>query len=51
MEEQWKKARKVLKWGVTVDALMLVLWGLVFVLILMGKRCPVGGYLGWSVSH
>ncbi len=47
MEAQWKKARKVLKWGVTVDAFMMLLWGLVFVLILMGKRCPVGGYIGW----
>lgn len=47
MEEQWKKARKVLKWGVTVDAIAMVAWGFEFVLILLGKRCPVGGFLGW----
>ncbi|KAI0748527.1 hypothetical protein C8Q80DRAFT_1172289 [Daedaleopsis nitida] len=51
MEEQWKKARKVLKWGVTVDAFAMLLWGLVFVLILMGQRCPVGGYLGWCDAY
>ena len=47
MEEQWKQARKTLKWGTTIDAIGLVLWGAEFVLILMGKRCPVGGFLGW----
>ena len=49
MEEQWKRARRVLKWGVTVDAFGMLLWGMAFVLILLGKRCPVGGYLGWYV--
>ena len=48
-EEQWKRARRVLKWGVTVDAFGMLLWGMEFVLILLGKRCPVGGYLGWYV--
>ena len=47
MEEQWKRARKILKWGVTVDAILMLVWGMEFVLILLGKRCPVGGYLGW----
>ena len=47
MEEQWKKARKTLKWGVTVDALLMLVWGMEFVLILLGKRCPVGKFLGW----
>lgn len=47
MEEQWKHARKMLKWGVTVDVLAMLLWGMVFVIILLGKRCPVGDYLGW----
>lgn len=47
MEEQWKKARKILKWGVTVDTVLMLVWGLEFVLILLGKRCPVGDYLGW----
>ena len=47
LEEEWKRARKVLKWGVTVDTVGMVLWGAEFVVILLGKRCPVGGYLGW----
>ena len=47
MEEQWKHARKMLKWGVTVDVLAMLLWGMVFVVILLGNRCPVGDYLGW----
>ncbi|TFK92299.1 hypothetical protein K466DRAFT_582020 [Polyporus arcularius HHB13444] len=51
MEEQWKKARKVLKWGTTVDAFAMLLWGAEFVLILLGKRCPVGGYLGWCDAY
>ena len=51
LEAQWKRARKLLKWQVTVDAIGMVAWGAVFVLVLLGKRCPVGGYLGWCVGH
>ncbi|KAI1794618.1 hypothetical protein LXA43DRAFT_883513 [Ganoderma leucocontextum] len=51
MEEQWKKARKMLKWGVTVDVVLILVWGLEFVLILLGKRCPVGGSLGWCDAY
>ncbi|EJF66097.1 hypothetical protein DICSQDRAFT_159138 [Dichomitus squalens LYAD-421 SS1] len=51
MEEQWKRARKTLKWGVTIDALLMLVWGMEFVLILLGKRCPVGGYLGWCDAY
>ncbi|KAH9945878.1 uncharacterized protein BXZ73DRAFT_37303 [Epithele typhae] len=51
LEEQWKRARKLLKWVVTVDTLALLLWGTEFVLILLGKRCPVGGYLGWCDAY
>lgn len=47
MEEQWKHARKMLKWGMTVDVLALLLWGTEFVVILLGKRCPVGAFEGW----
>ena len=49
MEEQWRKARKVLKWGTTVDVFAMLLWGMEFVVILLGKRCPVGGFEGWYV--
>ncbi|KAI0362417.1 hypothetical protein OH77DRAFT_1500116 [Trametes cingulata] len=51
MEEQWRKARKVLKWGTTVDVLAMLLWGMEFVVILLGKRCPVGGFEGWCDAY
>ncbi|KAH9901543.1 hypothetical protein C8Q73DRAFT_678186 [Cubamyces lactineus] len=51
MEEQWRKARKMLKWGTTVDVFVMLLWGLEFVVILLGKRCPVGGFEGWCDAY
>lgn len=47
MEEDWKVARS---WAVkitTVDVAGLVLWGAAFVFIMLGQRCPSGGYNGW----
>ncbi|KAH9857166.1 hypothetical protein C2E23DRAFT_771351 [Lenzites betulinus] len=51
MEEQWTRARKVLKWGTTVDVLAMLLWGTEFVVILLGKRCPVGAFEGWCDAY
>ncbi|KAI0780660.1 hypothetical protein BD413DRAFT_8361 [Trametes elegans] len=51
MEEQWRKARKVLKWGTSADVLLMLLWGMEFVIILLGKRCPVGGFEGWCDAY
>ncbi|KAI0819551.1 hypothetical protein BC628DRAFT_1332611 [Trametes gibbosa] len=51
MEEQWTKARKMLKWGTTVDVFAMLLWGVEFVVILLGKRCPVGGFEGWCDAY
>ncbi len=51
LEAQWKHARKMLKWGTAVDALMFVAWGAEFVYILIGKRCPSGGFDGWLVCY
>jgi len=51
MEAQWKRARKQLKIGMTFDVIACILWGIVFVVILMGKRCPVGGYGGWCDAY
>ncbi|KAI8989699.1 hypothetical protein BD414DRAFT_314137 [Trametes punicea] len=51
MEEQWRKARKSLKWGTTVDVFAMLLWGMEFVVILLGKRCPVGGFDGWCDAY
>ena len=47
MEAQWKQARKQLKIQMAFDIVMALVWAVVFVIILLGKRCPVGGYLGW----
>lgn len=51
MEEQWLKARKELKWLAFADCLFLLLWGIEFVWILIGERCPPGQYDGWYVVH
>ncbi|KAF5373886.1 hypothetical protein D9758_000691 [Tetrapyrgos nigripes] len=46
MEEEWKKARKWAKQITAVDSFGTVIWGAVFVFILIGKRCPAGGFDG-----
>ncbi|KAJ3839860.1 hypothetical protein F5878DRAFT_100460 [Lentinula raphanica] len=51
MEEEWKKARTFAKKIMAFDILGVVLWGIVFVAILMGKRCPIGGYNGWCNAY
>ncbi|KAH9930729.1 uncharacterized protein B0H18DRAFT_993292 [Fomitopsis serialis] len=51
MEAQWKRARKQLKVLMAFDCVMALAWGVVFVVILMGKKCPVGGYLGWCDGY
>ncbi len=47
MEAQWKQARKLLKWGMTVDIVMFFAWAAEFVYILIGQRCPSGSFDGW----
>lgn len=47
MEEQWRAARGTLKKLVIFDVIAFILWGAEFVLILIGKRCPSGGFEGW----
>lgn len=47
MEREWKRARSWAKKMTVVDVFGMVLWGAAFVLILLGKRCPSGGYGGW----
>lgn len=51
LEAEWKEARKRLKWHATVDAVMLLVWGALFVYILLGKRCPSGGFAGWCDAY
>jgi hypothetical protein len=49
LEARWKAARKVLKWTMAFDLCCLLLWGIEFFLILLGKRCPAGQFAGWCV--
>ncbi|KAJ3736098.1 hypothetical protein DFJ43DRAFT_1053399 [Lentinula guzmanii] len=51
MEEEWKKARTFAKKIMAFDILGVVLWGTVFVVIVIGKRCPIGGYDGWCNAY
>jgi hypothetical protein len=48
-ENAWREARKVLKRMTWVDVGGMVVWGALFVFILIGKRCPAGEFDGWSV--
>lgn len=49
MEEQWRVARAWIKKMAAVNAAGLVCWGAAFVFIMIGKRCPSGGFNGWCV--
>lgn len=49
MEAEWKIARAWAKKIAFVDAVGVVVWGAVFVIVLIGKRCPSGGFDGWYV--
>ncbi|THH13863.1 hypothetical protein EW146_g6401 [Bondarzewia mesenterica] len=51
MEEQWKRARKELKWFLFADILSFLLWGVEFVWVLVGPRCPPGQYNGWCTGY
>jgi hypothetical protein len=51
MEAEWKRARSWLKKIAAIDVLMTLLWGIEFVLIMMGKRCPSGGFEGWCNAY
>ncbi|KZP12549.1 hypothetical protein FIBSPDRAFT_961256 [Athelia psychrophila] len=51
MEEQWRAARRTLKFTMFFDVVCMVLWGAEFVLILMGKRCPSGSFGGWCNAY
>jgi len=47
MEAAWKIARAKLKRHIAFDVVLMILWGVEFVLILIGPRCPSGGFNGW----
>ncbi|KAI5124567.1 hypothetical protein M0805_003087 [Coniferiporia weirii] len=51
MERQWKLARKHLKRLLFFDIALFFLWAAEFVVILLGKRCPVGQFEGWCDGY
>lgn len=51
MEEEWRHARSWLKRTTFVDGAGLLLWGIEFVLVLLGKRCPSGAFDGWCDAY
>lgn len=47
-EEQWRVARKALKWDCLWDVLLCLLWTATAVFVLgFGKSCPAGSAQGW----
>lgn len=51
LEAQWRHARGLLKWGMTADVALFFIWGAEFIYILLGKRCPSGGFEGWCDAY
>ncbi|THH07293.1 hypothetical protein EW145_g3474 [Phellinidium pouzarii] len=51
MEQQWKSARKPLKQLLVFDIALFFLWAAELVVILIGKRCPVGQFEGWCDGY
>jgi hypothetical protein len=51
LEEDWKLARRDLKWMLFYDAAGLILWSVEFVWILIRERCPPGGFDGWCNAY
>ncbi|KAF5381108.1 hypothetical protein D9615_004130 [Tricholomella constricta] len=51
MEESWKRARGWAKKLAVFDVVGLILWGAAFVFVLIGKRCPSGGFDGWCNAY
>ena len=47
LEQKWKFARKELHLILLFDTLFFIGWGVVFVVILLGKRCHIGLLGGW----
>ncbi|KAK7054706.1 hypothetical protein VNI00_003169 [Paramarasmius palmivorus] len=47
METDWMRARGWLKKMTALDVFGVIVWGAVFVFVVMGKKCPVGDFDGW----
>ncbi|KAJ7219423.1 hypothetical protein GGX14DRAFT_592100 [Mycena pura] len=51
MEEDWKRERSWLKKITAVDVVGIILWGGIFIFIIIGKRCPSGSFDGWCNAY
>ena len=51
LEEQWRAARKELKWSLLMDAIFFFLWSVEFIWTLIREKCPPGGFNGWYVDE
>ncbi|KAG8926140.1 hypothetical protein FRC01_009294, partial [Tulasnella sp. 417] len=51
LEQDWKAARKRLKWQIFVDILLTVIWTAAAFYVLWGARCPPGGFEGWCNAY
>ncbi|SJL00615.1 uncharacterized protein ARMOST_03928 [Armillaria ostoyae] len=51
MEAEWRRARSWAKKVAVVDVFGLIIWGAVFVVVLLGKRCPSGDFEGWCNAY
>lgn len=51
LEKQWERARLFLKKLFATDILCLIVWGAVFVYVLLGKKCLPGQFDGWCTSY
>ncbi|KAI0054015.1 hypothetical protein FA95DRAFT_1480193 [Auriscalpium vulgare] len=51
LEEMWIHARKELKWSMFFDIVSLFVWGFEFVWVLIGQKCPPGGFEGWCNAY
>lgn len=51
MEAERRRARSRAKKVAVVDVFGLIIWGAVFVVVLLGKRCPSGDYEGWCNAY
>jgi hypothetical protein len=50
LEDQWRAARKELKWMLLMDTIFFFLWAVEFIWILIREKCPPGGFNGWYVG-
>ncbi|KAG6851309.1 hypothetical protein H0H93_011745 [Arthromyces matolae] len=51
MEERWKEARAWARKVAIADAVLIFAWGAMFVFIMIGQRCPIGGFNGWCNAY